>query len=222
LISGKQAHYLLPCVPAFALIVARRLSALSWQPSRLQQSGPALAALIGATGLALAGPLGPHVGAARWLEDVPVLGGAALGLWGLALLLPRRPSLEQAVHLIAGLSIVAVLTADWAVIRAAGDAYDLRPIARHLKLLENQGVPVAHIGKYHGQFQFLGRLEHSPKVLNEEDVAAWLAEHPNGRLITYFKTVPATLESEWAQRFAGRMVVVLTGEAWRAYEKNRL
>jgi 4-amino-4-deoxy-L-arabinose transferase-like glycosyltransferase len=220
LISGKQAHYLLPCLPAVALVLARLMTAMPWQASRLQQSGPALAALILATGLGLAGPLGAQIGAARWLIDVPALGGAALGLWGIALLIPRRPTLEHAVALVATLSILTVLTADWAVIRAAGHAYDLRPIAHHLKHLEEHQLPVAHLGKYHGQFQFLGRLQHTPDILGEDQIAAWFERHPNGRLILYFKTLPTTLTCEFQQRFAGRMVAVVTRDAWYAYEKN--
>ncbi len=173
LISGKQAHYLLPLMPAFALVLARALSQAAPQLSAWHQSGPALAGLVLAGGIALAAPLAPRLGGADWLADSPPLGGLALGIWGVGLIALRRPDLEAIVGRLAGLSLLAVLTADLAVIAAAGEAYDLRPISQHLKRLEEREVAVAHVGKYHGQFQFIGRLEHSPTVLGEDLVDAW-------------------------------------------------
>ena len=37
-------------------------------------------------------------------------------------------------------------------------AYNLKGIAFHLKELQDQGYAIAHLGKYHGQYNFLGRF----------------------------------------------------------------
>jgi hypothetical protein len=56
-------------------------------------------------------------------------------------------------------------------------------MAQRLKSLEEQGRPVAHLGKYHGQFQFLGRLSRPVASVTEDALAAWLVQHPDGYVV---------------------------------------
>jgi 4-amino-4-deoxy-L-arabinose transferase-like glycosyltransferase len=213
-ISGKQAHYLLPLLPAFALVLARMLSRTCGTVSRISQLPVALVLVGFGIAIGFAGVLAPRFGGAAWISAVPTYGGAALALWGLFLLLPARQRLEHAAAALAGASIVTVFTADFAVIRVAADAYDQRPIARYLQSLEARQVPVAHLGKYHGQFQFHGRLRRTPEVIDAERIEQWFAAHPDGRLIAYFRKLPADAHPEFTQGFAGRRVAVFDQAGW--------
>ncbi len=213
-ISGKQAHYLLPLVAAFALLAARLLVQSSPLVTRRSQMLPAVISIVLGGALGAAPLLAQRFNGAAWIAEVPSLGGIGLVLWGLLLLVPKQPRLETASALLAGISVVIVVTADVAVLRSAGDAYDLRPIARYLKDLEVRGVPVAHLAKYHGQYQFLGRLERTPETVNDQSIDDWFARHPDGRVITYFRKPPAGARPEYVQAFAGKTVAVFDRSAW--------
>jgi 4-amino-4-deoxy-L-arabinose transferase-like glycosyltransferase len=214
LISGKQGHYLLPLLPAAALLGARLLAGATPRLERRSQVLPAMLAILAGVGIATASLVAPHFNGARWIEAVPPLGGTGLIAWGLLLLAPKRPRLETAAALVAGISVILVNTADIAVVHAAGPAYDQRATARYLKDLELRGLPVAHVGKYHGQFQFLGRLERTPDIIALNEVDNWFTSHPDGRVITYAKKLPADAAPEYRQNFSGRIVAVFDRAGW--------
>jgi len=71
------------------------------------------------------------------------------------------------------------------VIHAAGLVYDIRPISHKIKELQDAGVPVANVGKYHGQYQFAGRLKKSVEQVETQDLSRWFDVHPNGRAVFY-------------------------------------
>ena len=49
-------------------------------------------------------------------------------------------------------------------------------------------MPVAHASACNDQYHYYGRLLRFPcKVIGRDDVAAWLAEHPQGRVVAYLK-----------------------------------
>jgi 4-amino-4-deoxy-L-arabinose transferase-like glycosyltransferase len=63
--------------------------------------------------------------------------------------------------------------------------YDLRPSALILKRAEDAGRAIAYVGRYEGQFHFLGRLRHPVEEVSAEGLSRWKAEHPNGLVIRY-------------------------------------
>ncbi len=216
LVSGKQAHYLLPLLPAFALATARLLSATIGEApqTRAGRLAPAAGGFALAALVALVPAHAQRLGGAAWIATVPPYGGLGVAAWAALCLLPRRTRIEGAALWVAGIGVVTVMNAD-ALIRHAGSAYDLRPVARHLAALERRGVPLGHVGKYHGQYQFLGRLERTPEVLAAAAVDAWFARHPEGRVVAYFRTMPPLARPEFTQRFAGRELGVFDRDGWR-------
>jgi serine beta-lactamase-like protein LACTB, mitochondrial len=60
---------------------------------------------------------------------------------------------------------------------------DLRELSNKLSDLEQQGHPLLHVGKYYGQFNFLGRLRQTLVAANPERVLAWASEHPDGYIV---------------------------------------
>jgi hypothetical protein len=65
--------------------------------------------------------------------------------------------------------------------------HDLTPISEKIALLQQQEIEVANLGKYHGEFHFLGRLTHplSEIPYNEEAIRTWLPMHPQGMIVMY-------------------------------------
>jgi hypothetical protein len=110
------------------------------------------------------------------------------------------------------ISSVIVLTVFQAgALRAIGTNYDLRHVAQVLKNFESKGDPIAHVGKYYGQYHFLGRLHKPFVILTDSQVNRWLKEHPNGKVIAYYrhKPNPAKEDILYEQPYRGHTLMVL-------------
>jgi 4-amino-4-deoxy-L-arabinose transferase-like glycosyltransferase len=88
--------------------------------------------------------------------------------------------------------------------------YDGAAVARHLATLEQRGFPLANEGPYAGQFSYVGRLRRPVEEVPAGNVAAWLATHPDGRVITYPRSPDAAGPgvAERVQQFGARYVVI--------------
>jgi hypothetical protein len=156
LISGKQVHYLLPLVPAAALLAARVLTDCALGPGGRRFRA-----------LALAGPL-------------------------------------------------LVVLANAAVSPMTRGAYDVRALACRIHGWQESGRAVAHVGKYHGQFHFVGRLRAPLEVIPEGTERQWLLAHPGGKVIAYqARDVPLPRGAEFTHPYRVRTAIVL-GEAARS------
>jgi hypothetical protein len=76
--------------------------------------------------------------------------------------------------------------------------YQLGPLAGRLAGLQRSGHELAWLGRYHGQFQFLGRLrERIEPLTGQRQLRAWLTAHPQGYLLVSYPgvnpDVPASL-----------------------------
>jgi 4-amino-4-deoxy-L-arabinose transferase-like glycosyltransferase len=157
-ISGKQPQYLLPLLPAFALLAGRGLAtsyAMSYRPARVLAVLPwLLVGLVMAAGTLLGGAW--HRG---WFEDVHVAWPIALlavAVWAAA---PARASLLEGaarVHVAAVLSLALLPAA--LLGSATGRPYAVGPTAHEVASLQDRGITVAYYGDYHGQLGFAGRL----------------------------------------------------------------
>lgn len=183
LISGKQPHYLLPLLPAVALLVARGLAtspAASYRRARCWALTPWLA--VGA--LMAASPwLGGnwHRG---WLEDLhPAWGGAVLVIaaWAAA---PFRVSLAAgAARLHAAAVLGTALIAAGMLGSAAGRAYGVGAAAAEVGRAQQQGVAIAYYGAYHGQLGFAARLQRPVLQLADAASIARLSRDHPGALV---------------------------------------
>lgn len=170
LISGKQPHYLLPLVPALALLVARGLAtsyAASYDKARWLALLPwlALGALMAAA---------PWVGGAwhrGWLEDLhPAWGAAVLAVAAWAAAPFRVPFVEAAARLHVAVVLGSALVAAGLLGSAAGRAYGVSAAAAEAGDAQRRGLAVAYYGDYHGQLGFAGRL--GQPVLRVTDAAS--------------------------------------------------
>ncbi|MHA1597712.1 MAG: ArnT family glycosyltransferase [Alphaproteobacteria bacterium] len=214
-ISGKQLHYLLPVFPAIALIAARLLTTKQPLDDDIwHRRGLLLPALMFfAMGLGLFG-----LGVADLVFDLPVWAGRLDTLWGLALAtvaavayhFGRGIDLQARLVTLAGLSAVLVVTVHLAARPLLTETFDLKAISATLGDWQRQGVALAFRGKYHGQFQYLGRLQEPVAVVGlvRPDFRDWIAANPEGRVITVLKSWPEDLQPLLQMPFRGRNIAV--------------
>lgn len=186
-ISGKQVHYLIPIFPAFALLTAYGLLQLKMPPARTSRLGVALTLIFIAAVLLVLPHVHKHIDAAEWLKHVPALTAILLLISGITLLASKPMTVEYQTWLLATASLIMIFLLHFALLRTAGLAYDIRPISHQLKALESAGVPLANDGKYYGQYQFAGRLQHAVEQVDDGQYAAWFDKNPNGRVIFYLR-----------------------------------
>ena len=114
-------------------------------------------------------------------------------------------------------SVLVALGLYLGVVRAFAAAYDTRPVGEHLATLQAAGTPIAHLGKYHGQFHFAGRLRQPLQVLHDaREVREWAARHPQGRIVVYSRAMPGG-GPEFTHRYRTQYTSV-----WRADEFARI
>ncbi len=221
LISGKQLHYLLPEFPALALVAARALSIYSKQStiSRIDNVIPGL--LFGILGLVLLllSTEGLPVRLPSWNVDVK-------GYWGLVLMAAslwvcvyRAPETGMAVKNMVLLPVVLVIALHFALAPVLAGRYDLKPLSQLLKTWQDADMALANFGKYHGQFQFLGRLTR-PVVLvgqRKDDLADFLTENPTGRIVAYYDAVPDRAKPVAVFPFRDSFMVVWDAETMLAH-----
>jgi 4-amino-4-deoxy-L-arabinose transferase-like glycosyltransferase len=203
-VSGKQPHYLLPELPAAALLIGH---ALARSPALRRPWLPGIALLAAgaaASYLAMA-PVDPK-GALRLAGHLPAWAGLGFALAGL-LALSRAGGIER----LAWASLLSALWLLLALVRPISQAYDVAPMARELARHQALGHPVANEGKYHAQYQFAGRLQRPLAVLNGKALARWLERHPDGVAVVYLGTNedPAPYRPLFSHAFRGSLSLLI-------------
>lgn len=219
---GKQVQYLLPLVPALALLVGATLAMRGGELRRWEML--VLAAVFAALAAAL--PVlaqQPRVAQLVEAHELRRLWWSVGALVLAAILVgtaPRR-DVVRAVARVGSAAVVAVLGIYAGVGHAAFDAYDLHAVSHHLAAVQQAGHPIAHADKYHGQFQFIGRLRQPLTVVPERQALLdWAHRHPDGRVVLYsYEPLEHARGAapEFAQRFKGRFVSV-----WQASDLDAL
>ncbi|MEJ5237848.1 MAG: glycosyltransferase family 39 protein [Limisphaera sp.] len=189
-ISGKQVHYLLPLFPALALALARHAHACESGWSRIWRwawaglfTFPLVAWLVGRWG-----PV-PTIWL-QWVSGLPAWSVVLPAALGTAMTMISRRHRNFRIETWACTAGVAM----WIWTLGAGPSLkahvQLDALAQEVRLLEQQGRPVAWMGHYQGQLHFLGRLERPLPVLGTEEVEEWIAAHPDGVVLVSLKHRP--------------------------------
>jgi 4-amino-4-deoxy-L-arabinose transferase-like glycosyltransferase len=186
LFTDKQPHYFLPAVPAFALLAGRALTAVgafeakSWAvlvpvvPFAVVGGALVVLGIRPDVALSLAGDTPVDIG----IETV-IAGGLFLALVVAAVGFVGNQPLRQ-VQVLAVLSVACVVALHVVASASLAHLYDLRGVSTRLKIYEAESRPIVYVGKYHGQFHYLGRLEAPIDVVDGHEVAFWFAAHPDG------------------------------------------
>ena len=187
LIANKQPHYLTPVIAmltpmwAGAWVAASR-KRRAWILAILATIPVLLGAgLMLVRAVALGTPDGAWLAdvAPAWAVMILMVGGIVPLLWygwrGVVLVLP-----SASMMVVLGLGYVPV----------AGDRLSVEPMSAAVAAAVADGRPVAFLGKYQGQFNYVGRL---PLVhieeLNADQVPGWLRDNPGGVLVTRGKRI---------------------------------
>ncbi len=186
LISGKQEHYLLPMLPAVALVIARAIGA---EPVRAPLAGLPIA-VVGLALIAVALVVSPgselvtlaRPGWAVALVGVMLVGLAAASLW-----------LRGTAIAVLGLGLFPVAGLIF-VLAAPGTIYDSTPIARLIAPHDAQGIAILD-QTYHGEFTFAGRLANPVlEISGLPEALQWLENTPGAVLLARLdrKSLPET------------------------------
>ncbi len=202
-VSGKQPHYLLPLLPAPALLVARGLATsqrMSYRRDRLLVVMPAaLLAAVASVELALnywpMGTAGTVLGEwAHWFAEIhPAWIVALWAVIGWAALPFRRSLLEGAARLQAAMMVSLALIAAAGTVTPAGRAYAVDGMAAEVAALQQAGRSIAYWGQYHGQLHYVGRLERPLRELwDAGELAEFARQSPEGLVLVDSRENPLT------------------------------
>lgn len=178
LVSGKQIYYLLPMFPACAMILTRMMtSAESINRKDLAFIVP------GTIGMAFLPALFnsvPELTGGRLTGVLENAYAIPLGLCGAVLLIPAWQKVSSLVSAVATSSVVFIAIVVWGISGSLWDGFDLKPIARFTAECSR---PVAWLGDYQGQLNFVGKIPSIKETINTEVLEQWLQEQPSGAVI---------------------------------------
>ncbi|HLX81164.1 MAG TPA: glycosyltransferase family 39 protein [Burkholderiales bacterium] len=184
LVSGKQAKYLVPLLPAFALLAGHALARLKSPPRWWEMLPPALGFLALPALLAYLRSRPDGIKLPEWwVANIALWPVVVLALIPLLLFFCRKDTAVQA-RALAFAVLGAFAVAGAGLIPAYVPYGDPRPAARHIAALQDENVPLAHLGKYHAQYNFAGRLRAPIEILDPQEVRGWVAAHPGGQVLT--------------------------------------
>jgi len=215
LISGKQVHYLLPMLPAAALVAARASARSGLVATRATVAG-GVYALAGVTSLVAAFAM-PDTSNPRLHASAIAIAAVLAVIASCAWVIARRRSASSIFWWSAATCAVFVSGLQWMAGPDLRTHYDPTPLALELKKLQDAHVPIVHRSEYHGQYHFAGRLtEPLTAVESEPALLEWCAAHPDGYVIKYWKqgTDPYPGQSIFTGNFRGKTAGLVRASAF--------
>ena len=186
LISGKQVHYIVPEIPAFALLATRLISLYKKEGHFSARIIGLLYLLVGIAFLVAPYLIPKHLEVyvdlkAFWISGAMLM---AMGVY----FLRKQFALQEKLIKRVALSPVVMIFAVHFVLHNYLDAQDLTKFSQKISKLQQKGILIVHDRKYHDQFHFLGRLHKNLKVIKDKTALdTFIKTHPNSVIITYKK-----------------------------------
>ena len=217
-ISGKQAHYLLPLFPVLALLGARALAvAVPLQrPTPWQVWLPAAPLLLLGAALVLLPAFTVLHREAAWVQALSPMAATPVPI---AVLLAVALAWRMPTAVWPGvLSLLFVLTLYPSALRQVARHYEVTEVAPLIREQQASGRPVAYVGKSHGEFNFPGRLQRPVESVDEDAIAAWVADHPKGLVVerTSQAPVPGAPGIRYWRPYRSSYLRVRDAAAWAA------
>ncbi|WP_428296094.1 ArnT family glycosyltransferase [Hyphomicrobium sp.] len=207
LISGKQMHYLLPIVPAAALLVslgvkdAETRSADRWPLIVLVAGMLAGLVVVAWSGDGLL-PDGSALAVSAKQLSVPLL--IATGAIVLFALLVWESSIPQFPIAMATVNLVLLTSIALQSRARVAELFDLAPVAEVIAPFARAGRPIAVTERTRGEFGFLARLERPLLHVPGQQLPCWLSRHPESVAIIRSKADadrPAGYDMLYAKRY---------------------
>jgi 4-amino-4-deoxy-L-arabinose transferase-like glycosyltransferase len=208
-ISGKQIHYLIPLFPAFALfaghLFGKGRSGPVWLPVLLSAAVGAVMLYFAWSGL----PEKLSIwGELPWWPGAALIAAALAAWWA-----GRAENLRLPALAALGACLFALVQIY--IAPGAARSYDMHPMAGAIKSLQDRGITVANVGRYHAQFHFAGRLEKPLVQLAPGELPGWLAQNPEAALVVYVNRRIDLRESLFSQPYRGETAVLMSAEQAR-------
>jgi len=219
LVSGKQVYYVLPLLPAVALLVARSGDCLFQPPERKFRWPVGLVFILFGVALTLLPALSGHVREVLVFKEMSPAWGmfpAAIGV-GLVFFRPARAgSFLVALCVACAFLVILIHLGPFRILKPR---YDVTAMAEKIGQLQRRGNRVAHFGKYDGQYHFPGRLERPLEILmSPKAVQDWAEKHPEGYIVLYCKECDKDFSNgaEFVQPYRGRWAALWKAKALEA------
>ncbi|MFD1797380.1 glycosyltransferase family 39 protein [Paracoccus aurantiacus] len=177
-ISGKQLHYIIPELPALALLISGGLPARQWRARDLWLALPVLLVLL----VVLAAMTGNIADLQRMEFRLPVWAGV-LGILAFAAGAAAFLKLRSSTIALAALPLALIVGLHFAASPLLFGHYDMRALGKAVAPYDKSGIAVTD-GTYHAQLNFAGRLTQPVARLGDPaSVERWRHEHPDGLLL---------------------------------------
>ena len=212
LISGKQPHYLLPIFPALAIAVAILISNFTekdfFKP-HLDMLPYILLLLVTGFIIFLIPEIGNFFGISEWTNELNRYWAIPLIGFGIVMVI-KPPKLGYfrvlSISLISPVLMVSLLAILEPIL---SKGYDLKPISEYIAKKQREGYLIANYGKYHGQFHFLGKLEHQIFETGDGNIKEWLLKTPRAKIISIQTKINNEYpEPEYVQRYRSKYILV--------------
>lgn len=186
LVGGKQIHYLLPELPAFALMVARAIGSVGSRDGTNASKQPWVTLLVPVSLIAIGAAMTsdtiiPTIGQhGLSLPPTSVIGAGLILVVLLVFIAYRRSATVSMAAIGAGTVLMAHVMLSPVLYRA----YDPSVLALQLAKYEDNGIAIVK-EKYDGEFTYAGEL-HQPLTMlpSYRDVREWAGMHPGGAVLT--------------------------------------
>lgn len=182
LVSGKQAHYLIPLLAIGALVAGRSLCESPSREPAASFTAPAL--LMGGAGVLMtfAAALSRWP-VPDWMLRLPWWSTLLSVVVALTLLTVRVRGLPAATRVLATATVAFCAITMAGVFATLAPRYDLSGAASHIARQQSLGRDVAYVGDYQDEFTFLGGLRTPLQELRPGDIPRWAGLHPGGLLV---------------------------------------
>lgn len=204
LIGGKQPHYLLPVIPAFALLVGAAVDRGGWSV----RSGLLAASLvpIGLFAAWLPGYAIAH-GGPIVLEDVSPGWGFGIAALGMVMLVFARRLHGPTWPALAALACALMIKL--AIVQGTGTRYDIRLAGAQVHALQEQQRPIVHMGWHHGVYEFAARQTEPLQTLHDiAELERWAAKHPDGLVMSFYERFRFRAKPVFTTPFRGAEVSI--------------
>lgn len=177
-IGSKQPHYLLPLLPAVAIVVASSYSHGACAPRR-----GVFPVLLFTIGIFFAG-IGWLAAQVSWLA--PFAGVSPLWGTGVTALAIVFTLVRHRTSFITAAAIASIMTVGLVECAVAGPISrhdDVTPVAMIIHDAQRKGQPVVHLGRHYGLYEYAGRLTEPLPVITAAELPRWCAIHRDGLVV---------------------------------------
>jgi 4-amino-4-deoxy-L-arabinose transferase-like glycosyltransferase len=222
LISGKQVHYLLPIYPALALMIASEFDRIK-KITLFDNAFITLPLMLAGTIFYFLTSSDRIDHLAPWIDALPIENSIALVLGGLLIFIWKMKNTVTFLWKLVAVNVLLMSVIFLGLYYHTGNAYDLREISITIKSITDKNFPVAFLGNYTGQFDFIGRLKNPPQEITRTQLLNWTKDHPEGRVIITFNGKPdfTKIKTQFNSWYRGSHIAILSSDEVNAFCKPK-